>query len=38
MILFNIVGATTAAQILSFSGAFNGMAQAIIGTALRPGR
>ena len=38
MILFIIVGATTFAQILSFSGASNDMAQAIIGTALRPGR
>ena len=32
MILFIIVGATTFAQILSFSGASNGLAQAITGT------
>ena len=31
MILFIIVGATTFAQILSFSGASNGLAQAITG-------
>ena len=36
MILFIIVGATTFAQILSFSGASNGMAQAITGTGLPP--
>jgi tripartite ATP-independent transporter DctM subunit len=34
MILFIIVGATTFAQILSFSGASNGIAQAITGTGL----
>jgi tripartite ATP-independent transporter DctM subunit len=34
MILFIIVGATTFAQILSFSGASNGLAQAITGTGL----
>ena len=38
MILFIIVGATTFAQILSFSGASNGLAQAITGRAWRPGR
>ena len=32
MILFIIVGATTFAQILSFSGASNGLRQAITGT------
>ena len=36
MILFIIVGATTFAQILSFSGASNGMAEAITGTGLPP--
>ena len=36
MILFIIVGATTFAQILSFSGASNGLAQAITGTGLPP--
>src|SRR5471032_299069 len=36
MILFIIVGATTFAQILSFSGASNGLAQAITGTGLAP--
>ncbi|MBL8380343.1 MAG: TRAP transporter large permease subunit [Burkholderiales bacterium] len=36
MILFIIVGATTFAQILSFSGASNGIAQAITGTGLPP--
>ena len=35
-ILFIIVGATTFAQILSFSGASNGLAQAITGTGLPP--
>jgi tripartite ATP-independent transporter DctM subunit len=34
MILFIIVGATTFAQILSFSGASSGLAQAITGTGL----
>ena len=34
MILFIIVGATTFAQILSFSGASNGLAAAITGTGL----
>jgi TRAP-type C4-dicarboxylate transport system permease large subunit len=38
MILFIIVGATTFAQILSFSGASNGLAQAITGPGCRPGR
>ncbi|MGH8796359.1 MAG: TRAP transporter large permease [Caldimonas sp.] len=36
MILFIIVGATTFAQILSFSGASNGLAAAITGTGLPP--
>ena len=36
MILFIIVGATTFAQILSFSGASNGLAEAITGTGLPP--
>jgi tripartite ATP-independent transporter DctM subunit len=36
MILFIIVGATTFAQILSFSGASNGLVQAITGTGLSP--
>ncbi len=36
MILFIIVGATTFAQILSFSGASNGLSQAITGTGLAP--
>ncbi|HEX7437997.1 MAG TPA: TRAP transporter large permease subunit [Caldimonas sp.] len=36
MILFIIVGATRFAQILSFSGASNGLAQAITGTGLPP--
>jgi len=36
MILFIILGATTFAQILSFSGASNGLAQAITGTGLQP--
>lgn len=36
MILFIIVGATTFAQILSFSGASNGLAQAITGIGLPP--
>ena len=36
MILFIIVGATTFAQILSFSGASNGLAQAITGAGLPP--
>jgi tripartite ATP-independent transporter DctM subunit len=36
MILFIIIGATTFAQILSFSGASNGLAQIITGTALQP--
>src|SRR5580765_2502975 len=36
MILFIIVGATTFAQILSFSGASNGLAQAITGSGLPP--
>ncbi len=36
MILFIIVGATTFAQILSFSGASNGLAQAITGAGLQP--
>ena len=36
MILFIILGATTFAQILSFSGASNGLAQAITGTGLAP--
>jgi len=36
MILFIIVGATTFAQILSFSGASNGMVQAITGQGLPP--
>ena len=36
MILFIIVGATTFAQILSFSGASNGLAQAITGSGLAP--
>ena len=34
MILFIIIGATTFAQILSFSGASNGLAQMITGTGL----
>ena len=38
MILFIIIGATTFAQILCFSGATNGLAQAISGTGCRPGR
>ena len=37
MILFIIVGATTFAQILSFSGATNGLSQAITGAGLAPG-
>jgi tripartite ATP-independent transporter DctM subunit len=36
MILFIIVGATTFSQILSFSGASNGLAQAITGLGLPP--
>jgi tripartite ATP-independent transporter DctM subunit len=36
MILFIIVGATTFSQILSFSGASNGLAQLITGTGLPP--
>ncbi|HYD58342.1 MAG TPA: TRAP transporter large permease subunit, partial [Burkholderiales bacterium] len=36
MILFIIVGATTFAQILSFSGASNGLVQAITGFGLSP--
>src|ERR1700682_6342707 len=36
MILFIIVGATTFAQILSFSGASNGLAQEITGTGFPP--
>jgi tripartite ATP-independent transporter DctM subunit len=36
MILFIIVGATTFSQILSFSGASNGLAQMITGTGLPP--
>jgi tripartite ATP-independent transporter DctM subunit len=36
MILFIIVGATTFAQILSFSGASNGLAEAITGAGLPP--
>ena len=36
MILFIIVGATTFAQILSFSGASNGLVQAITGFGLGP--
>src|SRR6186997_2465856 len=36
MILFIIVGATTFAQILSFSGASNGLSQAITGAGLAP--
>jgi len=36
MILFIIVGATTFAQILSFSGASNGLSQAITGAGLPP--
>jgi tripartite ATP-independent transporter DctM subunit len=36
MILFIIVGATTFAQILSFSGASSGLAQAITGSGLAP--
>ncbi|HEY4371717.1 MAG TPA: TRAP transporter large permease subunit [Burkholderiales bacterium] len=36
MILFIIVGATTFSQILSFSGASNGMVQAITGHGLPP--
>jgi TRAP-type C4-dicarboxylate transport system permease large subunit len=36
MILFIIIGATTFAQIISFSGASNGLAQIITGTALQP--
>ena len=36
MILFIIVGATTFAQILSFSGASKGLAEAITGTGLPP--
>lgn len=36
MILFIIVGATTFAQILSFSGASNGIVQAITGQGLPP--
>ena len=36
MILFIIIGATTFAQILSFSGASNGLAQVITGTGLPP--
>ena len=36
MILFIIVGATTFAQILSFSGASNGLAEAITGSGLAP--
>ncbi|MGZ5894327.1 MAG: TRAP transporter large permease subunit, partial [Caldimonas sp.] len=36
MILFIIVGATTFAQILSFSGASNGLAQTITGSGLPP--
>lgn len=36
MILFIIVGATTFSQILSFSGASNGLAQAITGFGLPP--
>jgi tripartite ATP-independent transporter DctM subunit len=36
MILFIIVGATTFAQILSFSGASNGLVQTITGTGLSP--
>ncbi|HET8744172.1 MAG TPA: TRAP transporter large permease subunit [Ramlibacter sp.] len=37
MILFIIVGATTFAQILSFSGASSGLVQAITGQGLAPG-
>jgi TRAP-type C4-dicarboxylate transport system permease large subunit len=37
MILFIILGATTFAQILSFSGASNGLVQTIIGQGLSPG-
>ncbi|MEJ8835358.1 TRAP transporter large permease [Ramlibacter sp. AN1133] len=37
MILFIIVGATTFAQILSFSGASSGLVQAITGQGLSPG-
>jgi tripartite ATP-independent transporter DctM subunit len=36
MILFIIVGATTFAQILSFSGASNGLSQSITGAGLAP--
>jgi tripartite ATP-independent transporter DctM subunit len=36
MILFIIVGATTFAQILSFSGASNGLSQTITGAGLAP--
>ena len=36
MILFIIVGATTFSQILSFSGASNGLAQVITGLGLAP--
>jgi tripartite ATP-independent transporter DctM subunit len=36
MILFIIVGATTFAQILSFSGASNGLVQIIVGQGLPP--
>ena len=36
MILFIIVGATTFAQILSFSGASNGLSQQITGAGLAP--
>ena len=38
MILFIILGATTFAQILSFSGASNGLVQAITGQGLSPRR
>ena len=37
MILFIIVGATTFAQILSFSGATNGLARRSPAPACRPG-
>jgi len=37
MILFIILGATTFAQILSFSGASNGLVQTITGQGLSPG-
>ena len=37
MILFIIVGATTFSQILSFSGASNGLVEIIVGLGLSPG-